>query len=560
MYNTANTSITGNTFTGADRYGIGLFGQNGTPANANLTIASNTFTNNAGGIEIDSDTSGAAYSGTLTLTSNQFNGAGLSIYNDSATPVDATNNTFNGVLASTATTAQQFVIVDTIVDGVDVSGAGLVRTKTGEVFVTTNSFNNTTFFAVPTTVPSIQRGIDVSDVNDTIRVQGGAYAEAVNVNKTVTVDLTGNVTINSLAGIAASTVQLNANNLLTGDGSNTDYAGAVNGVGGSLTKQGSGTFTLSGTDGYSGATLISGGALSITGSIASSAVTVGNTGTPEKHRLDRGCRGEQRQRRVAPGTSPGTLSTGSVAFTGGSSFTAEVNGNAPGTHDELDVTGTVDLGGATLNCSGTITSSAGQVIVLIANDGGEAVTGTFAGLPEGAAVTINGVNFAISYVGGSGNDVVLYEADTNIHLDGSGNLVIDDVATASDDHLTIQSDTANNRYIVTDPGLALYTIISGASGSGTHTVFVPFGAVTGTDVDVNTGGGNRFADRESLPRAISARNGQLLTRAHRPKSAIRSRSRAGAPSRAWRIRSSMPRPGQLRSPATTRSTTPASNR
>src|SRR5207244_8657071 len=35
------------------------------------------------------------------------------------------------------------------------------------------------------------------------------------------------------------------------------------------------------------------------------------------------------------------------------------------------------------------------------------VTGTFAGLPQGATVAVGGLGFTVSYTGGSGNDVVL---------------------------------------------------------------------------------------------------------------------------------------------------------
>ena len=50
---------------------------------------------------------------------------------------------------------------------------------------------------------------------------------------------------------------------------------------------------------------------------------------------------------------------------------------------------------------------AGNVFTIIANDGADAVVGTFAGLAEGATITLNGVTLVISYVGGTGNDVVL---------------------------------------------------------------------------------------------------------------------------------------------------------
>ena len=45
---------------------------------------------------------------------------------------------------------------------------------------------------------------------------------------------------------------------------------------------------------------------------------------------------------------------------------------------------------------------------IINNDGADAVTGIFAGLPEGATVVANnGAHFSISYKAGTGNDVVL---------------------------------------------------------------------------------------------------------------------------------------------------------
>ena len=47
------------------------------------------------------------------------------------------------------------------------------------------------------------------------------------------------------------------------------------------------------------------------------------------------------------------------------------------------------------------------MLTLIDNDGVDPVSGTFAGLNEGAIVTLNASDFQISYVGGDGNDVTL---------------------------------------------------------------------------------------------------------------------------------------------------------
>ena len=65
--------------------------------------------------------------------------------------------------------------------------------------------------------------------------------------------------------------------------------------------------------------------------------------------------------------------------------------------DQLVVAGTVNLGNATLNMTSSRTN-VGGVVVLINNDGTDAVTGTFAGLSEGAsAVTVGGLAYHITY-------------------------------------------------------------------------------------------------------------------------------------------------------------------
>ncbi len=189
FYNTSNSTVTGNTFTGTGRYGVGLFGINGTPANSSISISANTFSpggTGGAGIEIVDDSSAAAYSGTLVLGGNTFttSGSDNSIRNLSASPVTATSETFNTVLASTATLAQQFTIVDTIVDGVDVPGFGLVRTKAGNVYVTTNSFST----ANGTNAAAIQRGVNVATSGDTVNVAAGTFAGAVTINKDLTLD------------------------------------------------------------------------------------------------------------------------------------------------------------------------------------------------------------------------------------------------------------------------------------------------------------------------------------------------------------------------------------
>jgi fibronectin-binding autotransporter adhesin len=102
----------------------------------------------------------------------------------------------------------------------------------------------------------------------------------------------------------------------------------------------------------------------------------------------------------------GTLHTGSLSMNAGSQFFYDLAPAAAS--DLLRVAGSVVLNGSSLFV--TLVSgapSAGQTFLVIDNDGNDAVSGTFAGLSEGAAVPASGASLTISYKGGDGNDVVL---------------------------------------------------------------------------------------------------------------------------------------------------------
>src|SRR5207244_816156 len=81
--------------------------------------------------------------------------------------------------------------------------------------------------------------------------------------------------------------------------------------------------------------------------------------------------------------------------------------------DQVSVVGGVGVGGVglrgTLNVAlvGGFIPNAGDTFTVIANDGADAVVGTFTGLADGATFIASGRLFRISYVGGTGNDVVL---------------------------------------------------------------------------------------------------------------------------------------------------------
>ncbi|WP_430437017.1 beta strand repeat-containing protein [Oceanibaculum nanhaiense] len=178
---------------------------------------------------------------------------------------------------------------------------------------------------------------------------------------------------------------------------------------GSLEKTGTGTLTLSGTNTYTGTTMISAGTLAVTGVLAAgSAVTVASGGTLGGTGIVAGTVTVQSGGTIAAGASPGTLKTGDLALNAGGTASFELNGATAGTqYDQIDVTGTVDLGGATLDLSIGGSFSIGDNLILIDNDGVDGITGTFDGLAEGTNLTRSGYTFQISYAGGTGNDAVL---------------------------------------------------------------------------------------------------------------------------------------------------------
>jgi uncharacterized repeat protein (TIGR01451 family) len=194
--------------------------------------------------------------------------------------------------------------------------------------------------------------------------------------------------------------------------SNTYVFGGIISGPGIVEQAGTGQTVLTGVSTYTGVTTVTAGTLAVNGSIVSpvtvnSGGTLGGTGTIN-NTVTVNSGGT-----LSPGTSPAILNMGSVTLTSGSTLTIELNGTTVGTqYDQVNVTGTVSLGGATLNVVLGFVPSAGQVFTIINNDLADAVTGMFAGLAEGTTFTAGGHQFKISYVGGTNsNDVTLTAAD-----------------------------------------------------------------------------------------------------------------------------------------------------
>jgi fibronectin-binding autotransporter adhesin len=359
-------------------------------------------------------TSGAA--GAVTLTAGGNNGS----------------TTFSGVMQNGSGTV---ALIKSGTGTLTLSGAntygGATTVSAGVLDVQSNSGLGIT--AGATTVASgaaLQvdgSGLSIAEpltLNGTGIAGGGALRQVANTNT-----WSGAITLGSAARVNADAGTLtvsggitNGGFLLTvgGAGNTTISTTAISGTGG-LTKDGAGTVTLSANNTYTGTTTVSAGTLLVNGSQGSSAVslnggTLGGTGTVGA--ITSTASGGT----VSPGQGgPGILNSGSVNWSSGSpAFVVQLNGTTAGSgYDQLNVIGTVNLSGATLSGTLGFSPALGTSFTIINNDGADPITGTFAGLPEGSSVVLSGQSFQISYVGGTGNDVVLTVAAPNLTVNNA---------------------------------------------------------------------------------------------------------------------------------------------
>jgi len=187
-----------------------------------------------------------------------------------------------------------------------------------------------------------------------------------------------------------------------------------------ITKNGSGTMELTGSNSYTGVTLVTGGKLIVHGNISTSVTTVqtggtiGGSGTVGSLIVQAGGT-------VAPGNSPGVLTVdGDYSQSG--TLALEINGLSAGSlHDQVVIDrsagdGAVALSGdlSVLFGSGYVPAN-GDLIFVLLNDGTDAITGTFSGLAQNDIVASHGgYDWRISYsadASGSsflgGNDIAL---------------------------------------------------------------------------------------------------------------------------------------------------------
>ena len=256
-------------------------------------------------------------------------------------------------------------------------------------------------------------------IDQSYEISGDAFPTSTDTAKWWFVDLrytialpSGGDGIGSLNG--SGSVNLGAYYIDSfGSGSHT-YNGLIYGSGEFDVAANNITYTLNGNNTYSGVTRLYDGAAStvkINGFQPQSPVYVGTQATLGGSGTVGTITGNGI---VSPGNSPGMLTSSNVTFASSGGFSVELDGPTAGIgYDQLNVRGTVSLANATLyvNTQFSTPVHIGDQFTIINNDLADAVSGTFNGLPEGATLNALGAKFTISYVGGTGNDVVLTVTD-----------------------------------------------------------------------------------------------------------------------------------------------------
>jgi len=282
-------------------------------------------------------------------------------------------------------------------------------------------------------------------------------------------DLSGDVqATSSPAGPAtlASRLLLNASPTVTvtpGAAPELRVTGPISETGGShsVTKAGTGTLLTSGTSTYTGTTTVSAGTLVADGS-QPGPFSVGPNGTLAGSGTVGATTVAGVLAPVAPGLHTGALSVGPTG-----KLDATLTSLAPAAIPSVFVTGAAAIDpSAALNLvvAPGVAMPHGSKLVLIDNDGSDAIGGQFAGVPTGALLSTSaGVPLAVSYEGGDGNDLGLTAGNVAPHV-GSVRAAPNPVVAGQTVALGVAASDANM-----DPLTTTWNFGDGTTGSGAAT-------------------------------------------------------------------------------------------
>lgn len=413
-----------------------IFTVNDGPQPADLVVTSLIFNggmtkNGTGTLRFDGNTANA-YTGTTTV-----NAGTLELAKNGVTAVAGALTIGDGTGGAEADTVR-LLAADQIANGVTVTvnSSGLLdlNGQAEQLGTLTVSGGHVTTGS-NTAALTVATGLTLNAG----RLTAGTAGSVITVPGTVTINTAGQSIIDGLGSLTTSASQLilGVNN----SAADIDLLVTIPITGtSSLLKTGVGTLELDAVNTYTGDT-IPFGRLIVNGKIGnvlfgSSSTTLAGTGTVGNVTLNGGA--------IRPGTSAaGVLKTGAIGGGAGDTVFFKIDGATPGAgagfHDQISVTGAINLTSVSANFTVTATFTAGDQYTLIVNDGSDPVVGTFTGMPEGAVTTLGGRRYIITYQGGDGNDVVLTPEQAFI--------IQGDLVPGADDYFVIQRD-ANDANLV----------------------------------------------------------------------------------------------------------------
>jgi autotransporter-associated beta strand protein len=373
LLNLSNASTFGSAT--VSNFGIIFFNDSSSAGNAGLinsgslsfsgssTAGSGSVLNTFARFIMFSDSSSAGSAG---ITNNR----SLNFANTSTAGSATIKNSFDGIVSfiDSSTAGSAHIVNDTVVTFSNSSTAGNSTITNNRTLI---FFDTSTADGATVTNGGSLRFVGSGTAGSaTITNNNGATTTMVNsgsggtarfiFNGTGALDLsglaTGGTTAGSIEGAGAiflgsKNLAVGGNNLSTSFSGVLQDGGSPGGTGGSLTKVGSGTLTLGGTNTYTGNTLVSAGTLEVDGSIANSASVTVNAGATLSGTgiVDPATTTVMSGGTLAPGnasTPTGTLRIGgNLAFQSGALYLVQLT---PAAASSTVIAGSATLAGATV--------------------------------------------------------------------------------------------------------------------------------------------------------------------------------------------------------------------